>query len=183
MPPQVNGPGSGVGPIVVQRSDGVEQPSDKQINKPSQDTQEAAKFNNEPYRATPKESSQKKAEMNIGGAAQRKELDAKLKAKPDRITMTQDLLKNLGKDIEVQKKEVDSLKREIETRKAQKLQVKDQFNKSPQGLGDLPDRLKSSEHKLNNMLEQQKNLQRNLKMLEQERNFREPWRKEIERMR
>src|SRR5262245_11057493 len=62
MPPQVNGPGPGKGPVVVHSQDGVNETKSGNLQKkPSENTTNSSA----PHRATPKEKSQKNLEKSM----------------------------------------------------------------------------------------------------------------------
>jgi hypothetical protein len=72
MPPQVQGPGSGSSPIVQQAPAGVDNTkSSDQEKKPIEQPKDAPKIQPEPYRASNKEASNRKAELSTQATAQR----------------------------------------------------------------------------------------------------------------
>lgn len=83
MPPQVNPAGSGCGPIQNQTSTGVEEvkscETEKKTAEPQKDSSAAS--TNTPHRATPKEASNRKAELAAGGVSQQMALNGKLDRK------------------------------------------------------------------------------------------------------
>jgi hypothetical protein len=75
MPPQVQGPGSGSTPVIQQAPAGVDTAkSSDQEKKPIEQPKDAPKNQPEPYRASNKEASNRKAELSTQATAQRASL-------------------------------------------------------------------------------------------------------------